>query len=183
MSVTWTKYKPHVEITCGEFFKDSAPPAISRTTAPGSTAQAPLSSLKPLQMVPTCSLCGNPWIWTPMHCFSSSCPLLKSLGNTSAFKWLFIWTLVVKLPRWLRGYESTCQHRECKRRGFHPRVGKGRKWQPTPVFLPGEFHGQRSLAGCSPCDCKQLDMTEWIAHTTKESGHLEYAASVTTEAK
>ena len=128
MSVTWTKYKPHVEITCGEFFKDSAPPAISRTTAPGCTAQAPLSSLKPLQMVPTCSLCGNPWIWTPLHCFSSSCPLLKSLGHTSAFKWLFIWTLVVKLPRWLRGYESTCQHRECKRRGFHPwsgRVGNG----------------------------------------------------------
>ena len=25
-----------------------------------------------------------------------------------------------------------------------------RKWQPTPVFLPGEFHGQRRLAGCSP---------------------------------
>ena len=28
----------------------------------------------------------------------------------------------------------------------------GRKWQPTPVFLPGEFHGQRSLVGCSPGD-------------------------------
>ena len=29
-----------------------------------------------------------------------------------------------------------------------------RKWQPTPVFLPGEFHGQRSLAGCSPRGCE-----------------------------
>ena len=27
-----------------------------------------------------------------------------------------------------------------------------RKWQPTPVFLPGKVHGQRSLAGCSPWD-------------------------------
>ena len=36
------------------------------------------------------------------------------------------------------------------RPGFDPWVGKipwRRKWQPTPVFFPGEFHGQRSLAG------------------------------------
>ena len=35
-----------------------------------------------------------------------------------------------------------------------------RKEQPTPVFLPGEFHGQRSLEGYSPWDCKELDTTE-----------------------
>ena len=35
-----------------------------------------------------------------------------------------------------------------------------RKWQPTPVFLPGESHGQRSLVGCSPRGHKELDMTE-----------------------
>ena len=35
-----------------------------------------------------------------------------------------------------------------------------RKWQPTPEFLPGEFHGQRSLAVCSPWGRKELDMTE-----------------------
>jgi len=37
--------------------------------------------------------------------------------------------------------------------GFDPWVGKipwRRKWQPTPVFLLGELHGQRSLAGYSP---------------------------------
>ena len=34
------------------------------------------------------------------------------------------------------------------------------EWQPTPGFLPGEFHGQRSLAGCSPLGCKESDMTE-----------------------
>jgi len=39
-------------------------------------------------------------------------------------------------------------------------VGKKRKWQPTPAFLPGESHGQRSLAGYSPLGCKELDMTE-----------------------
>ena len=35
-----------------------------------------------------------------------------------------------------------------------------RKWQPTAVFLPGEFHGPRSLVGYSPWGHKDLDMTE-----------------------
>ena len=46
---------------------------------------------------------------------------------------------------------------------FDPWVGKipwWKAWQPTPVFLPGEFHGQRSLAGYSPWGHKELDMTE-----------------------
>ena len=34
-----------------------------------------------------------------------------------------------------------------------------REWQPTAVFLPGEFHGQRSMAGYSPWGPKKLDMT------------------------
>ena len=36
----------------------------------------------------------------------------------------------------------------------------GRKCQPIPVFLPGEFHGQRNLAGYSPWGCKESDSTE-----------------------
>ena len=40
-----------------------------------------------------------------------------------------------------------------------------REWQPTPVFLPGEFYGQRSLAGYNLLSCKELDMTEQIKHT------------------
>ena len=34
----------------------------------------------------------------------------------------------------------------------------------TPVFLPGEFHGHRSLASYSPWGCKELDMTEQLTH-------------------
>ena len=55
-------------------------------------------------------------------------------------------------PRWLSGKEPTCQCRRHKRCGFDPWVGKipwCRKWQPAPVFLPGIFHGRRSLEGCS----------------------------------
>ena len=35
-----------------------------------------------------------------------------------------------------------------------------RKWQPTPVFLPGKSHGQRSLEGYSPWSCKESNMTQ-----------------------
>ena len=35
-----------------------------------------------------------------------------------------------------------------------------RKWQPTPVILPGKFHGRRSLIGYSPWGCKESDRTE-----------------------
>ena len=58
-----------------------------------------------------------------------------------------------------------CQRRRHKRCVFNPYVGKSpwrRKWQPTPVFLPGEFHGQRSLAGYSPQGHKVLDVTEQL---------------------
>ena len=54
---------------------------------------------------------------------------------------------------------------QCRRPGFNPWVGKilwRRKWQPTPVLLPGKFHGLRSLVGYSPWDHKELDTTEWL---------------------
>ena len=38
----------------------------------------------------------------------------------------------------------------------------GTEWQPTPVFLPGEFHGQKSLMGYGPWGCKELDKTEQL---------------------
>ena len=38
-----------------------------------------------------------------------------------------------------------------------------REWQPTPVFLPRKFHGQRSQVGYSPWGCKELDMTEQLS--------------------
>ena len=50
----------------------------------------------------------------------------------------------------------------CRRHRLDPRVGKipwRRKWQPTPVFLPEESHGQRSLAGYSPWGHKESDTT------------------------
>ena len=56
----------------------------------------------------------------------------------------------------------------CKRRGFSPWAGKipwRRAWQPVPLFLLGESHGQRSLVGCSSLGHKELDITEVTQHT------------------
>ena len=50
----------------------------------------------------------------------------------------------------------------CRRPRFDSWVGKTpwrRKWQPAPVFLPGESHGQRNPAGYSPWGCKETDTT------------------------
>ena len=53
------------------------------------------------------------------------------------------------------------------RSGFDPWVRKipwRRAWQPTPVFLPGESHGQRKLAGCCPLGHTESDKTEATWH-------------------
>ena len=59
------------------------------------------------------------------------------------------------LPNWLSGKEST-----------YPWAGKKpwrKKWQPTPIYLPGKFQGQRNLTGCSPWGRKQSKVTEWLS--------------------
>ena len=49
-----------------------------------------------------------------------------------------------------------------------------REWLYTPVFLPGEFHGQRNLAGYSPWDCKESDMSEQLTHTKGILGNNKF---------
>ena len=66
-------------------------------------------------------------------------------------------------PDGTSGKELACQCRRHKRHRFNPWVGKipwRREWQPTPVFLSREFHGQRSLPGYNSWGCKESDMTE-----------------------
>ena len=60
------------------------------------------------------------------------------------------------LPRWLSGKEFTCQ---CRGYGFYHwdrKIPWRRKWQCTPIFLPGKSHGQRVLAGYSPWGHKRV---------------------------
>ena len=87
---------------------------------------------------------------------SPNCPLCQNIYN---------------LMSWMRGFPcstsgkvSNCQ---CKRCECDPWVGKipwRRKWQPTPVFLPGESHGERRLVGYSPWGRKESNRTEWLSN-------------------
>ena len=63
---------------------------------------------------------------------------------------------------------SACK---CGRPGFNPWVRKipwRRKWQPTPVFLPGKFHGQRSLVGYNPWSRKERLSNFTFSHCKKK---------------
>ena len=78
------------------------------------------------------------------------------------------------LPWWLRWYRIRLQ---CGRPGFSPWVGKiprRRAWQPTPVFLPGKFHGQRSLEGYSPRGLKRVGHDWATKHTYLIKGTVQW---------
>ena len=79
-------------------------------------------------------------------------------------------------PGGISGKEPTCHCRRCKRHGFSPWVGKipwRRAWQPTPGFLTGKSHGQRSLVGYSPWGRKESDTTEATKqHDCMDKRHL-----------
>ena len=65
--------------------------------------------------------------------------------------------------------------RRCRRHGFNPWVGKipwRRKWHPAPIFLPGKFHGQRSLVDYSPWAHQEWNTTEY----TCMQAHIYIAA-------
>ena len=87
------------------------------------------------------------------------------------FIYIWMYVYICGLPWWYSGKKSACQcrrYRGCKRHGFNPWVKKiswSRKRQPIPVFLPGKFHGQRSLAGYSPGGHRESTwLSDW-AHT------------------
>ena len=66
---------------------------------------------------------------------------------------------------------------QCRRCGFDPWVGKilwGREWQPSPVFLPGESHRQRSLGSVFHGVAKESDTTERLNNSNKYPCHLPY---------
>ena len=70
--------------------------------------------------------------------------------------------------QWHSDKKSACQCKRHKRRGFDPWVGKipwRRAWQPTPVFLPGKFHGQRSLVGYCPWGHRRV-RHDWATENT-----------------
>ena len=100
-----------------------------------------------------------------LSCNSTSVVYKRFFKNSSLVSCICMMILkgtvrVMGISKWLSGKESVCQRR---RYGFDPWVRKipwRRKWQPTPVFLHGKSHGERSLKGYSPQSHKESDTTE-----------------------
>ena len=98
--------------------------------------------------------------WTLLSMFYCFLVSLKDILSVKLPKALFVasshlWVIDMGkgFPVGASSKEPVCQCRRLKRCGFEPWIGKTpwrRAWQPTPVFLPGESHGQRSLAGYGP---------------------------------
>ena len=63
---------------------------------------------------------------------------------------------------WTNVAETVKNHLQCKRRRFDPcvKIPWNRKWQPAPIFLPGESHGRMSLVDYSPWGLKESDTAE-----------------------
>ena len=74
-------------------------------------------------------------------------------------QWPQDWKRSVFIPIPKEGNAKECSNYSTTALILHANPWR-RNWQPTPVFLPGESHGWRSLVGCSPWGCKESDMTE-----------------------
>ena len=109
----------------------------------------------------------NEWYGSLHYLFMHLFVLLFMLGSRCTISSYV--ELLLRLPWWLSRYRI---HLQCGRPGFNPWVGKScwrTAWQPTPVFLPRESHGQRSLAGYSPRGCKELDVTEKLSTAQQQN--------------
>ena len=85
------------------------------------------------------------------------------------------------LPRQLSGQRIRLQCRRRRRRGFDSLIRKipwRKAWQPTPVFLLGESHGQRSLVGQGPQIPKGSNMTEVTEHTRMKGTFIVFSIVV-----
>ena len=155
---------PHQRQDCGATGSFCLPSSKASRCLPG-----PLTFLVLLPLSVWFSLTSLPHRWrcslrsSPLRAPSSARPLWL-LSHVSAgeprsvtLAWLFSWTSAFPttkgVPGGTSGKEPACQCRRHKRCRFDPWVRKSpwrRAWQPTPVSLPGESQGQRSLVGYSP---------------------------------
>ena len=109
---------------------------------------------------------------------NNSFPKMSTSQSSGICDYVILWDKeelrLQGLPWWLRGL-SVCL--ECGRLGFDPWVGKipwRRKWQPTPVLLPGKSHGGRSLVGYSPWGRKESDRTERLHFHFKITERIKF---------
>ena len=124
-----------------------------------------------------CSLLSYQMPTLTLHSSYSKLLAVPRMCLTYSCHWTF--TSASGFPGGVSDKALACQRRRCKRRWFDPWVGRilwKRAWQHTPVFLPGESHGQRSLADYSPWGHKGSNMTEQLSNNTCQCGEKKKGA-------
>ena len=91
---------------------------------------------------------------------------------------LFWWSneiseILPRFPDGSDGEEAACNAEELDSVPGWGRSPQGTEWQSTPVFLPGESYGQRSLATYCPCGCKELDTTKRLTLMAESEEELK----------
>ena len=76
--------------------------------------------------------------------------VIKHLKQQKMKRKIMFNMFLFRLPRWFSGKESASQFRRLELGAWFGKIPWGRKWQPTPIFLPGKSNGQRGLVGCPP---------------------------------
>ena len=98
-----------------------------------------------------------------MATHSSILAYLHSMGSQRVrHDWVTSLHFTSKAYHSAKGFFSSSDSKESGRFWVRKILWR-REWQPTPVFLPGEFHGQRSLVGSSPWGHKESDIMEWLS--------------------
>ena len=96
--------------------------------------------------------CGDSWHLTNWSLWKWG----AGIQTPRTHDWIIVLYAVccIGLSRWLSSKEFSCQCRRCELDPWLGKIPWKRKWQATPIFLPGKCHGQRNLAGYSPWDCR-----------------------------
>ena len=112
------------------------------------------------------SLLGcHSYLWvTPTVC--ELCLLLWSFKHPNILQTFLITSNGASLVRMVKNL-PTMQETQDWSLSWNPLE---REWQPTPVLLPGELHGQRSLAGYSPWEHQESDGAEWLTLSLSNGG-------------
>ena len=116
------------------------------------------------------------WSLRKSSSFFQSLPFIHSLPRPEIIDSGEIWPSLEDSSSWGSFVAQMVKRlTQCRKPGYHPWVGKitsRKKWQPTPIHLPGKSHGWRSLAGYSPWGFKESDTTEQFHFHSEDTRFL-----------
>ena len=138
-------------------------------------------------MLSDSSVCDLSAYFIQLPCNEICLNITSSAQPSQTIFFVFHWSIVyLGFLGGVNGKELVCKCRH-KRHGFDPWVRKipwRTAWQPSPVFLPAESHGQKSLAGYSPkrcrvrCDWSDLACTQLIYNAVLASGVQQHDSDI-----